>query len=328
MRRIARIAAVVAVTCGVAMAASSQSLESGSVRQAIERLRPGEYLWMPQAAPEGPMLLIVNVRTQRATLYRNGLPVAITTVSTGRKSHRTPLGVFTILEKEAVHFSSIYDNAPMPHMQRLTWGGVALHGGHLPGYPASHGCIRLPLEFARLLFDQTALGMTVIVTDQSSAPALAPGIELAAAEGDETFLWTPETAPTGPVSILVSSAEQRAVVLRNGKLIGSASLVIEGRIDRPELFTLVQASPTRREWVRVPLPGQTSPVPDSVLKIASAPDFRARVKQVLVPGTTVIVTPDKLRLDAAEPVLIEAGKRSSGSIERARDGRRPRPQDR
>lgn len=328
MRRIARIAAVVAATCGFAMLASSQSLESGSVRQAIERLKPGEYLWMPQAAPEGPMLLIVNVHTQRATLYRNGLPVAITTVSTGRKSHKTPLGVFTILEKEAVHFSSIYDNAPMPHMQRLTWGGVALHGGHLPGYPASHGCIRLPLEFARLLFDETALGMTVIVTDQASAPALAPGIELAVAEGGGTFLWKPEAAPTGPVSILISGAEQRAVVLRNGKLIGSARLAIEGKIDHPQLFTLAHASSARREWVRVPLPGQTSPASDSAVKIVSAPDFRARVEEVLVPGTTVVITPDKLRLDAAEPALIEASRRLSSSVERTPGQRRPPSQDR
>lgn len=311
MRWVALIAVAVAATCGFAIAGSSQSLDSGSVRQAVERLKPGEYLWMPQAAPEGPMLLIVNVRTQRAVLYRNGLPIAITTVSTGRRSHRTPLGVFTILEKAAVHFSSIYDSAPMPHMQRLTWGGVALHGGHLPGYPASHGCIRLPHEFARLLFDETPLGMTVIVADRPSAPVLAPGIELVVAQDDETFIWTPEAARIGPVSVLVSAAERRVVVLRNGKLIGSATLSIEGKVDQPQLFTLMRASPAHREWARIPLPGQTADAPAGTVKIISPPDFRARVEEILVPGATVIVTPDKLKLGAAEPAFLEAGRRSA-----------------
>ncbi|WP_423605411.1 L,D-transpeptidase family protein [Sphingomonas sp. MS122] len=299
---------MIATACGCAIAGNGQSLDSGSVRQAVARLKPGEYLWMPQAAPEGPMILIVNVRTQRAVLYRNGLPIAITTVSTGRKSHKTPLGVFTILEKEAVHFSSIYDSAPMPHMQRLTWGGVALHGGHLPGYPASHGCIRLPHEFARLLFDETRLGMTVIVTDRPSAPVLALGIELAAGTDDATFMWKPEAAPTGPVSILVSSAEQRVVVLRNGKLIGSARLSIEGKVDRPQLFALVRAPSARLEWARIPLPGQAPDSSAGTVKIISPPDFRALVEQVLVPGATVVVTPDKLKLGSIEPALLEADK--------------------
>src|SRR5207237_723322 len=116
--------------------------------------------------------------TQRAVLYRNGIPIAITTVSTGRPGHRTPTGVFTVLERDVEHYSSLYNAAPMPFMQRITWGGVALHGGDLPGYPASHGCIRLPREFARLLFGVTRLGMTVVITSEAAVPRLAPAESL------------------------------------------------------------------------------------------------------------------------------------------------------
>ena len=184
----------------------------------------------------GPLLLVVSLATQRATLHRNGIPIAITTVSTGRPGHRTPVGVFTILQRKVEHYSNIYDNAPMPYMQRLTWGGVALHGGTLPGYPASHGCIRLPHEFARLLYGITQLGMTVIVTDEAAVPRIAPADPLAWTDADGapgTVDWNPERAASGPVSVVISAADQRVVVLRNGVVIGSASI----RIDGPAIST-------------------------------------------------------------------------------------------
>jgi len=96
-------------------------------------------------------------------LYRNGVPIAASTVSTGSKGRETPSGVFTILQKEVVHRSRTYDDAPMPYMQRLTWKGVAMHAGHLPGYPASHGCIRLPPRFAKLLYGVTTIGTPVMI---------------------------------------------------------------------------------------------------------------------------------------------------------------------
>ncbi len=106
-------------------------LTSGTVVEAAARLRPGQYLWAPQVAPSGAMVMIVNLETQRATVYRNGVPIGITTVSSGRRGHETPPGVYTILQKDADHRSSLYDDAPMPFMQRLTWDGIALHGGLL-----------------------------------------------------------------------------------------------------------------------------------------------------------------------------------------------------
>ena len=115
-------------------------------------LKPGEFQWHPDRSPAGPVVVLVSIPKQWAVVYRGGVRIASSSCSTGRPGHTTPAGVFIILQKDQHHHSSTYNNAPMPYMERLTWDGVALHAGNLPGYPASHGCIRLPLEFAKLLF--------------------------------------------------------------------------------------------------------------------------------------------------------------------------------
>ena len=299
MRRLALFAVALAALFGQVAVATQPSLESGSVFEAARRLKAGEFLWAPQVAPEGPMLMVVSLATQRAVLYRNGLPIAISTVSTGRPGHRTPTGIFTVLERDAVHYSSIYRGAPMPHMQRLTWGGIALHGGDLPGYPASHGCIRLPREFARLLFGVTRLGMTVVITNEAAVPRVAPADRLlrgrsAPAEGAST-LWRPEAARTGPVSVVVSATDRRIVVLRNGVIIGSAPVAIEGPIAGSSAFVR-QAD---GNWLRVPLPGQSGEADDLRGRILVDDAFRQSVQSVLRPGSTVVVTADTLRSSGA-----------------------------
>jgi hypothetical protein len=121
--------------------------------------------------PKGPLQIVISIGTQRVTLFSNGVRVAQGPVSTGTASHPTPLGIFSILEKNRHHRSNLYSNAPMPYMQRLTWSGVALHEGVLPGYPASHGCIRLSRDFAAKLWPTTRLGARVIVARDEMAPA-------------------------------------------------------------------------------------------------------------------------------------------------------------
>jgi hypothetical protein len=96
-------------------------------------LKPGEYWWNPQVSPEGPIVVLVSLPLQTMHVYRNGILVGRSSVSSGSKGHKTPTGVFTILEKKQTHRSKKYDNAPMPHMQRLTWSGIAMHSGNLPG---------------------------------------------------------------------------------------------------------------------------------------------------------------------------------------------------
>lgn len=131
-------------------------------------LEPGEYTWTPAASPAGPIVVVVSLPEQRAHVYRNGTRIGVSTISSGKAGHETPTGVFPILQKREEHYSNLYDNAPMPYMQRLTWDGIALHAGRIPGYPASHGCIRLPKAFAKELFAATERGVTVVVADETS----------------------------------------------------------------------------------------------------------------------------------------------------------------
>jgi hypothetical protein len=138
--------------------------------ETASELRPGEFVWQPERAPAGEVEMVVSIPLQRAYVYRGGTLIGVTTVSTGKPGHRTPTGKFDILQKRPRHFSNLYNNAPMPFMQRLTWGGIALHAGQIPGRPASHGCVRLPLEFARNLFSVTRVGGSVHIVDQSPAP--------------------------------------------------------------------------------------------------------------------------------------------------------------
>ena len=167
---LALIAALAAIS--VPGTAAAQQVDPGgqSILEIASQLKAGEYAWAPDRSPEGPALVIVNLETQRLVLFRNGVPIAASTVSTGSPGHETPTGVFTILQKRVEHYSSTYNNAPMPNMQRLTWQGIALHAGKLPGYPASHGCVRLPHKFSELLFGATATGMTVVITSHPHVP--------------------------------------------------------------------------------------------------------------------------------------------------------------
>ena len=121
-------------------------------------------------AADGPLQIYVSKAEQTLTVYDGDEVVATTKVSTGKPGHTTPSGIFSILEKRKYHESNLYSNAPMPFMQRLTWSGIALHEGKLPGYPASHGCVRLPNGFAKTLFSMTERGAHVIITDDPVAP--------------------------------------------------------------------------------------------------------------------------------------------------------------
>lgn len=299
---------IVAAVLGQSCLAAQSGLGSGSVTEAAQRLKAGEFLWAPEIAPAGPVMLVVSLANQRAVLYRNGLPIAITTVSTGRAGHRTPTGIFTVLERDVEHYSSLYNSAPMPYMQRITWAGVALHGGDLPGYPASHGCIRLPHQFARLLFGVTRLGMTVVITNAAAVPRVAPLESLvrgsAAGDPDAGQSWQPERARSGPVSIVISVADRRVLVLRNGVVIGAAPAAIDRSVTGTSAYMMRAGAGGAREWLRIALPGPLAsaagPAPGSI----RVPDeFRRQVEGILTPGTTVVITADTLRAGSAGRAL-------------------------
>ncbi|MGH6658111.1 MAG: L,D-transpeptidase family protein [Sphingomicrobium sp.] len=193
-------------------------------RQA-ENLKPGQWVWAPQIAPTGPVLVYVDLSDQTATIYRNGVRIGVTTISSGKPGHETPTGVFTILQKDPTHHSSKYNNAPMPFQERLTVDGVALHAGGLPGYPESHGCVHLPLEFSKLLFGITHLGGTVVIAGAAGRPVTSAmtGLLAPADTGltqplapNQPYAWSPQLSPTGPMNIFVSKSDRLLIVLRIG----------------------------------------------------------------------------------------------------------------
>ena len=158
------------VTLGFLVLAATSAGAAGPNQTIAERaaaLGPGQYIWQTKSPSTGRVLLTIDLTAQRAMVYREGVLIAASTISTGSMGRETPTGVFTVLEKQMMHRSITYDNAPMPYMQRLTSKGVAIHGGDLPGYAASHGCIRLPKEFAKQLYAITEIGTPVMITDDA-----------------------------------------------------------------------------------------------------------------------------------------------------------------
>src|ERR1700751_2525253 len=275
-------------------------------------LKPGEYWWKPKLSPRGPAVVLVGMLHQTMHVYRNGVLIGRSSISSGTKGNSTPPGVFSILEKKETHYSKTYDNAPMPNMQRLTWTGIAMHSGQLPGYPASHGCIRLPYDFSALLFDATSKGGTVVIGDgKTPQPPLAsnPGLMLAPKDltpamvrplAANEYDWRPERSPSGPITIVISSADKALYVYRNGNPIGRAALEVKGRRLGEHVFTLLegttgkpsQLAPGREagRWMRVDGEGSGVIAEKFASRLRFSPGFAHKVADAIAPGTTVIVT--------------------------------------
>lgn len=280
----------------------------------IKALNAGEFIWRPEVSPRGPVVIVVSLPEQLVHVYRNGVTIGVSTCSTGKPGSRTPTGVFTILQKRAEHYSSTYNNAPMPNMQRLTWKGIALHAGNLPGYPASHGCIRLPIKFSELLFSVTQLGSSVIIADQETAyssvvrPDLVLTKNMAQAAGDaqskaasanKSFA---EAESEKIMSVLVSAADRKAYLIVDGEVTFETPINVVDP-DKPigtHLFSLIGPSDDGHslKWSAFGLGGhpQDGVAVDiwssSVLariEYLDGPGVK-RVAQTLHPGTTMVIT--------------------------------------
>jgi lipoprotein-anchoring transpeptidase ErfK/SrfK len=121
--------------------------------------------------PQGPLIISISIEKQKLRIYDANGFYAESPISTGMKGHPTPMGVFSVIQKQKLHHSNIYSGAPMPYMQRITWSGIAIHAGVLPGYPASHGCIRMPMAFAMKMWNWTKMGARVVVTPGEMTPS-------------------------------------------------------------------------------------------------------------------------------------------------------------
>lgn len=308
-------ALVIVLTAAAVKPAPAQQVSADT---APADLQPGEFVWLPEASPSGPVVILVSITEQRLYAYRNGILIAYSTVSTGKSGHETPTGVFHVLEKDADHVSNLFPGAKMPNMERLTWTGIALHAGNLPGYPASHGCVRLPLEMSRLLFDLDAKGTTVVIAGEHGGPreavhpglVLSPDIRQAEKEGPvaglATFEWQPERSPAGPLSVVLSTADAKTYVYRNGVEIGSAQVLIQGSESflHEGVFTVLEGFSERESpfvagkpdhrWMTVAAKSGSLAALDEEDELASLvhipPYFAAQVYEALIPGSTLLVT--------------------------------------
>jgi lipoprotein-anchoring transpeptidase ErfK/SrfK len=150
--------------------AKAATSATARVKPRETRLKPGDYVWTPELSVKGPMVMFVSLQDQEAYIYRGGVRIGVSTISSGRRGYETPVGVFEVVQKQLMHHSNLYDDAPMPFMQRLTWDGLALHAGHVRGHPASHGCVRMPDGFAKALYAEATRGMTVVIAERALGP--------------------------------------------------------------------------------------------------------------------------------------------------------------
>lgn len=252
--------------------------------------------------------MIVSLPEQRVHVYRNGIRIAVSTCSSGKSGHETPTGVFTILQKDKHHKSATYNDAPMPNMNRLTWDGIALHAGKLPGYPASHGCVRLRMAFSEKLFGITHVGTPVIIAGNHSDPwqlthpgrlltggaeskmeHVVAGLEAKKHPSD----WTEfEIQPVS--SVLASTADGQMYLFRNGREVASSAFSLRGGGPLGEHVLMLQAMNGGVGWVGVThhpdptRPGQ--PEYDVVDRLHIPDNFRAALHDALHPGLTLILS--------------------------------------
>lgn len=289
------------------------------VMATITAIRAGggtRFFWHPELAPSGPVVVVVSLDEQNIYVYRNGVAIGVGPISSGRPGYETPPGVYSILQKKREHRSNLYDDAPMPYMQRLTWDGIALHGGPLPGRPASHGCVRLPQAFAEKLFAVTQRGGIVVVADARVSPAqiaypaaIAP-IDLSGEPMSPDTMPTPASsgegpvrAGPGPVSVVVSTRDRVVYVLRGGLLVDSSPLnrlplpvpsgivlyVMTGTRTRAGESAVGDSLPV---WSAYRILGSgVVPTPAEMAARIHVPQpFGVRLRAALTAGSTVLVT--------------------------------------
>jgi hypothetical protein len=286
------------------------------VLKEIGDLKPGEFTWHPDRQPTGPVAVVVSLPEQLVHVYRNGIRIAVSTCSSGKPGHTTPSGVFVVLQKDKNHHSSTYNDAPMPNMNRLTWSGIALHAGNLPGYPASHGCVRLPLDFSAKLFTVTHLGTPVIIADTHSDPweLTHPGMvlsgyaesEFAQVESGLQGKKAPSDwveAETNPVvSVIASSAGRTIELVEDSEVIATSALTIKGEGPLGSHVFVLQgpdAGIQGMKWVAIThnAGADASPETNALGRLTADTAFIEQMKQKMHPGMVMILTDAPLAPD-------------------------------
>ncbi len=306
--------AMLAASGGAVLALVASPLLGQHVYKEIHELKPGEFTWHPERQPYGPVSVIVSLTDQRAHVYRNGVRIAVSTCSTGKPGHETPTGVFVVLQKDRNHRSSTYNNAPMPNMNRLTWDGVALHAGNLPGYPASHGCVRLPLKFSALLFEVTHLGTPVIIADEHHFPVdvVHPGMILsgyAETEFEDVVAtldgrkhpsdWGIDDAH--PITTAIASSHDRKIVIiENDVEVASGPLVWNGDPLGAHVYVLKGKHEGAKgmHWQALTYGDSHSAEMQDLSRVRTDKDFAKQMVSYIHPGMIYILTDLPLHPDS------------------------------
>jgi lipoprotein-anchoring transpeptidase ErfK/SrfK len=255
-----------------------------------------------------PIMAIVSLHDQRITLYDATGWILRAPVSSGQKGRETPAGIFSVIQKEAEHYSNLYDDAFMPHMQRITWSGIALHGGPLPGFAASHGCIRLPYDFAARLFDLTRLGIRVIVAPTDVAPieiahpALfmpKPGTDgLAAARTAEAEDAARKAAQARQAAVAASRESGRAVMAVRAA--ETLKLRAEAQLAAAETALGSAISPTQKERATDARAKAAARIEELQAQLAAANAELQPKLDAVAPAREAAVTAEAARVVAAE----------------------------
>jgi hypothetical protein len=294
---------------GSLFAADAFAAKRKSSAKASTKAKPTSksgFDWHPERSPSGPLAIIVSLTKQRVYVYRNGIQIGSSSCSTGMEGYETPTGVFTILQKEEEHYSSLYDDASMPHMERLTWDGIALHAGKLPGYPASHGCVRLPAAFAEKLYSVTQIGTPVIIADDATHPSSVydPGLLLGAEAKQELGKTKGKKKPAfaksdAVTSILVSSADKSIYVIQKGDIVaeGKAEIADPKKPLGSNVFVLEKGDENGFTWQATGYStgkaGAKKPSSSIVERVTPPPEVQAAIDERMKPGM-VFVTTDQL----------------------------------
>jgi hypothetical protein len=281
----------------------------------------------PEAPPKGPLQIIISIADQKISLFDNGALIARSSVSTGTQGHPTPLGVFSVISKQRWHRSNIYSAAPMPYMQRITWSGIALHAGVVPGHPASHGCIRLKNDLAIRLWHLTKRGTRVIIARdvvqpvaitnphlfQPKALSGSPEFQAATVAGKSTpvsnavatSLQVPSSASAGgapkkmvPISVFVSRKLSKLFVRQGFSPLFDAAVKIESP-EEPlgtHVYTAMefQSEGAAIRWTVVSIPDEfprkkerEAPMKQTILSVPSPDKANAALNRIEIPQDTV-----------------------------------------
>jgi L,D-transpeptidase-like protein len=255
-----------------------------------------------------PIIAIVSLRDQRITVYDAAGWILRAPVSSGQKGRKTPAGIFSVIQKEEEHYSNLYDDAYMPHMQRITWSGIALHGGPLPGYPASHGCIRMPYDFAARLFDLTRLGMRVIVAPTEVGPTeivhpalFVPkpgGAALSAARAAEADDAARKAAQARLIA--VTASREAATATKTVRMAENLKLRAEAQLAAAEIALASASSPEQKERAE----GARAKAADKVQElqaqwVAAKAELQAKLDSV-ASAREAAVTTEAARVAAAD----------------------------